>query len=52
MESKKQRQKFISFAASLIVLEQLSAIEAKTGENRSQVIKRAIAEFFAKISKK
>lgn len=47
MKSNKPRQKFISFAAPLVVLQQLEALVKTSGEGRSALIKRLISEAYA-----
>lgn len=51
MVCKKPRQKFISFAAPIVVLQQLDVLVKASGESRSALIKRLIAEAFAKMKR-
>lgn len=44
MKSKKPRQKFVSFAAPTVIVEQLEALVKKTGESKGALIKRLISE--------
>ena len=44
MNTKKPRQKFISFAAPAVIVQQLEALARATGEGRSALIKRLISE--------
>lgn len=46
---KKPRQKFISFAAPIVIVQQLDALAKASGEGRSALIKRLISEAFSKL---
>jgi hypothetical protein len=45
----KPRQRFLSFAAPLVIVEQLERLCAISGEGRSALIKRLISEAHSKI---
>jgi len=49
MAADKDRDPPMSFRASKMVREQVKQLERKLGENKSRVIVRAIAEFYARI---
>jgi len=49
MAADKKQDPPMSFRASKIVREQVKKLEQKLGENKSRVIVRAIAEFYARI---